>query len=283
VDKTVVSPNYFRAMGIRLLRGREFSQQDTGASLPVAIVSRTVAKAIDGSENVLGKRVSLWGQANAPQWLTIVGVVDDVKQLGPALQSHAAVYQPYLQVRRTHFLGNMTFVIRTKSDPLAAVPAVRDVLRTVDKDQPAASIGSMADVLDAATADPAFYARLLGLFALLALTLSLIGTYGVIAYSVAQRRHEIGLRRALGAPDGLVIWMVLRRTMMLGAAGVIIGTMAAWAVTRVLETFLFEITPTDPATFATVTLTIFAAAILAGVIPAHRATRVDPLSALRHE
>ncbi len=283
VDKTAVSAGYFRAMGIRLLRGREFDQRDGRAGLPVAIVSRTVAKAISGSDEVLGKRVSVWERANSRQWLTVVGVVDDVKQLGPTQESHAAVYQPFQQADRQFFLSNITYVVRTASDPVAAIPAIRQVLRSVDKDQPAASIGLMSDVLDSATAQPAFYARLLSIFALLALALSLVGTYGVIAYSVAHRSHEIGLRMALGARDSQVIWMVLRRTVLLGTAGVTIGTIAAWGVTRFLKSFLFEITPTDPATFAAVALTIFVAAILAGLNPARRATRVDPLIALRHE
>jgi ABC-type antimicrobial peptide transport system permease subunit len=141
----------------------------------------------------------------------------------------------------------------------------------------------MSDALDAATADPGFYARLLGTFALLAVVLALVGTYGVIAYSVAQRHHEIGLRMALGARGSSVLWLVIRRTLMLGATGVIIGTAAASLATRLLEAFLFETTPTDPATFAAVALTVFLAALLAGLIPARRATRVDPLVALRHE
>ncbi|MGH9310458.1 MAG: ADOP family duplicated permease [Vicinamibacterales bacterium] len=282
VDKTAVSPGYFRAMGIRLQRGREFDEHDTQTSPGVAVVSRSVARAVDPSENALGRRISVWGRDNARQWLTIVGVVDDVKQLGPSQKSHAAVYQPYLQVGQLSFLRDMTYVVRTASDPLAAVPALRNVLRSVDQNQPA-SIGLMRDTLEAATAEPAFYARLLGIFALLAVILALVGTYGVIAYSVVQRSHEIGLRMALGARSSRVFWMVIRRTVMLGAAGVILGTAAAWGVTRSLRAFLFEITPTDPATFAAVALAIFATAVLAGAMPARRATRVDPLVALRHE
>ncbi|HXW08108.1 MAG TPA: ABC transporter permease [Vicinamibacterales bacterium] len=283
VDKTVASPGYFRAMGIRLLQGREFDMHDTGTGPPVVIVSRSVARAIDPSGNVLGKRIGLWGRENSREWLTVVGVVDDVRQLGPSQKSHAAAYQPYLQMSRNLFLSNMTYVVRTVSDPLAAIPAIRNVLSSVDKDQPAASIGLMRDVLDSATAEPGFYARLLGTFAALAVLLALIGAYGVVAYSVAQRSHEIGLRRALGAQDRGILWMVIRRVVSLGAAGVVLGAIIAWLASRLLETFLFEVTPTDPATFIAVALTVFAAAVLAGVIPARRAARVDPLVALRHE
>lgn len=159
----------------------------------------------------------------------------------------------------------MTYVIRTASDPLGALPAIRNSLRAVDKDQPATSIGLMTDTLNAATAEPGFYARLLATFALLAVVLSLVGTYGVIAYSVAQRYQEIGLRMALGT------------------SGVVIGTIAAWLLTRLLTTFLFETTPTDPATFTSVAVITLVSALLAGLIPARRATRVNPLVALRHE
>ena len=270
-------------MGIRLLRGRDFNEHDTSSSLSVAIVSRTVAKAIDPSEEVIGHRVSLWTSARPEAWHTIVGVVDDVKQMGPSQESHAAIYQPYPQVSQRSFLSRMTYVVRTGSDPLAAVPAIRNVLRAVDRDQPATAIGLLSDSLDRATAEPAFYARLLGAFAVLAVTLALVGTYGVIAYAVAQRNHESGLRMALGARRASVVWRVVRRTLTLGMAGVVIGTSAAWLATRLLETVLFEVTPTDPATFAAVATTVFVATLLAGLVPARRATRVDPLVALRHE
>jgi putative ABC transport system permease protein len=283
VDKTAVSPGYFRAMGIRLLRGREFEERDTAGSAGVAIVSRSVARAIDASEDVLGRRISIWGREGARQWLTIVGVVSDVRQLGPAQRAHATVYQPYLQVGQPFFLRDVSYVLRTSTDPLAVVPAMRSVLRSVDRNQPAASIDLMADVLDAATAEPAFYARLLTIFAVLAVVLALVGTYGVIAYSVAQRSREIGVRVALGADGSRMFWMVLCRTALLAAAGVAIGTGAAWGLTRFLSTLLFEITPTDPRTFTVVAATIFGTALLAGAVPARRATRVDPLLALRHE
>ena len=283
ITKAAVSVGYFRTMGIRLLHGREFDDTDTVTSQPVVIVSRTVARAITGSDDAVGRRVSVWGRAGARNWLTIVGVVDDVRQMGPSQKIQAAAYQPYQQVKTADFLTTITYVVRTASDPAAAVPAVRSVLHVMDKDQPAAAIGLMKDAIDGATAEPAFYARLLTIFAGLALALAVIGTYGVIAYSVAQRSHEIGLRMALGARGSRVLSMVLRRTAVLAVAGVAIGTGAAWAATRLLTTFLFEVTPTDPGTFVAGAFAIFAAAMVAGIIPAQRATRVDPLLALRHE
>ena len=283
VDKTAVSPGYFRAMDIRLLRGREFNDGDRVSSQRVAIISRTVAKAIDPSEDVLGRQVSLQTEPAPQDWLTVVGIVEDVRQMGPSQKSHAAIYRPYLQVQQLFFLNHITYVVRTASDPLGAIPSIRNVLRSVDANQPATALGLMNDLLDASTSEPEFFARLLGTFALLAVILALVGTYGVIAGTVAQRNHEIGIRMALGADRRKVVWLVIRRTLVLGAAGVAVGTAAAWLATRLLQTFLFETTPTDPATFTTVALTVFVAAVLAGMIPARRATRVDPLVALRHE
>jgi putative ABC transport system permease protein len=283
VDKPAVSPGYFSAMGIRVLRGRDFTDGDTENSHGVAVVSRSVAKILSPSENPLGMRVTIRSNPTPQDWLTVVGVVDDVKQFGPAKEAHPAVYQPYLQVRHPFFLSHMTFAVRTSDEPMKSMPAIRAVLRSVDEDQPATSIALMDDVIGRATAAPGFQARLLATFALLALALAVVGTYGVLAYSVAQRTHEIGVRMALGAHHGAVVWMVVRRTLILTIIGVAIGTVGAWFTTRILTAFLFETTPTDPATFAIVTLTIGIAALVAGAVPARRAAQVDPLVALRHE
>jgi putative ABC transport system permease protein len=164
-----------------------------------------------------------------------------------------------------------------------AVPAMRVALSAVDRDQPATSIALMGDVMASATAEPAFYARLLGGFAVMAMALALVGTYGVLAYAVALRTHEIGVRLALGADARSILWLVIRRTVLLAAAGVALGIFGASFTTGLLTAFLFETTPTDLPTFVTVTLAIFTAAVLAGFVPARRATQVDPLVALRHE
>jgi putative ABC transport system permease protein len=282
-DKLAVSPGYFRAMGIRLLRGRDFTGRDNSASAGVAIVSRTVVRMLSPSEEAIGRRITFQDHPTPADWMTIVGVVDDVKQFALTEASHPAIYRPYLQVRQPFFLGHMTFAVRTESDPLRLVPAIRGALGDVDRNQPAQSIAAMNDVMAAATAEPRFQARLLGVFALLALVLALVGTYGVLACSVAQRTHEIGVRMALGARGSSVLWMIVRRTLALAGAGVAIGMLGALLAVRVLAGFLFEIKPTDPGTFAGVALTILGAALAAGVIPARRATQVDPLVALRHE
>ena len=270
-------------MGIRQIRGRDFSNDDLASGVRVAVISQSVARMISPSEDVIGKRVSLQTHPTPKDWLTVIGVVEDVKQHGPAQASHPAIYQPYLQVERPFLLNHMTFAVRTTGDPQRAIPGIRAALRAVDKDQPAASMALMTDVLGAATAEPAFQTRLLGVIAALALMLALVGTYGVLTYSVAQRTHEIGVRMALGARRQSVLWMVIRQTLTLGLAGILLGTAGALLATRLLTTFLFEIAPTDPVTFGAVGMTILIAAVAAGLVPARRATQVDPLVALRHE
>jgi predicted permease len=283
VDKPAISGGYFAAMGIRLIGGREFDSRDHATGAPVAIVSRSVARYIDRSEEVVGRRVSLQRVSGPNDWMTIVGVVDDVRQYGPAQATRPAIYRPFEQVRQPFFLSHMSYVLRTSADPGRTIPALRTALRATDKNQAATSIARMDDVMFLATAEPRFHTRLLGTFAVLALLLAAVGVYGVIAYSVAQRTHEIGVRMALGARATAIVWMVLRGTLWMGAAGVLLGSAGALAATRLLTPFLFETTPTDLATFAAVALTMFAAALTAGAIPARRATRIDPLVALRHE
>ena len=283
VDKPAVSGGYFAAMGIRLIQGREFDGRDSASGAPVAIVSRTVARYLDPSEEVLGRRVSLQTPARPEDWLTIVGVVDDVRQHGPSHEPRPAIYKSFEQVSQRFFLSHVSYLLRTSSDPLGTIPALRSALRETDRNQAATSIALMDDVVFLATAEPRFHARLLGTFAVLALLLAAVGVYGIMAYSVAQRTHEIGVRMALGARAAAVVWIVLRGTLWMGAAGVLLGTAGALAATRLLIPFLFETTPTDLATFAAVAATMFGAALAAGAIPARRATRIDPLVALRHE
>jgi len=282
-DKLAVGPGYFRTMGIRLLRGRDFTARDNASSAGVAILSQAVARMLEPSGDAIGRRLTLEDHPKSEDWLTVIGVVDDVRQWGPAQPLHAAIYQPYPQVRQPFFLRHMTFAARTGAQPVTLAPAMRSALRAVDVNQPAASMVLMEDVLGAATAEPRFQARLLGIFALLAFILALVGTYGVLAYSDALGTHEIGVRMALGARSRTLVWMVLRRTLLLSALGISIGMAGALATTRLLGTLLFEITPTDPGTFSAVAMAILVAALVAGFIPAQRAARVDPLVALRHE
>jgi putative ABC transport system permease protein len=282
-ERPTASGGYFRAMGIPLVRGRDFNDRDTGSSERVAIISRAVARAIDRSEDVIGRRVSLESNPDPQSWLTVVGVVGDVKAWGPSQPTIANIYRPYQQVQNTFFLNRMTYTVRTASDAPRLIPEIRAALRAVDRDQPATSIVLMEDVLDSAVAEPAFQARLLTTFAVLALALCIIGTYGVLTYAIVQRTHEIGIRLALGARAASLVWAVVRRTVLLALAGIGLGLAGAALATRLLTALLFEVEPGDPATFIAVTLTIFTAAVMAGLLSARRATRIDPLVALRHD
>jgi putative ABC transport system permease protein len=270
-------------MGIRLLRGREFTDRDNAAAPGVVILSQSVARRLWPGEDPVGQRITMEDHATPKDWLTIIGVVDDVRQQSLSKGADHAIYRPYLQVGYPFFLMHMTFAVRTASDPQQLAPALRKVLHEVDRDQPVESIAPMSDFINANTAEPRFQARLLGAFSLLALILSAVGIYGVLAYAVTQRTHEIGIRMALGAESADVLRMVLRRTLILAASGIALGTAGALAVTRVLAKFLFEVKPTDPATFIVVAALLAGVALVAGAIPARRASNVDPMVALRYE
>jgi putative ABC transport system permease protein len=283
VDKPVVSPDYFRVMGMPLLSGRAFGSQDHSKAPGVAIVSRSVARAFWTDGHAVGKRITLEDHPSPADWLTIVGEVDDVRQDGLTQQAHPAVYRPYTQVRFPFFLSHMNFVVRTAGPPAALTSAVRGVLRQVDRDQAAQSITTMADLVATTTAEPQFQARLITAFSALALLLAAIGIYSVLACAVAERTREIGIRMALGAERSDITRMVLKRSLLLAALGLSLGVGGAAVATRVLARFLFEVTPTDIPTFVVVAAILGAVAILSGLLPAHRATRVDPLIALKWE
>ena len=283
VDKPSVSPEYFQVMGIRLLSGRGFTEHDNNSAPGVVVISQAVARSVWPAEDPIGMRVTLEDHPKAKDWFTIIGVVNDVRQQGLTKKPHPAIYQPYQQVTRPFFLSHMTFAVRTAGNPQSVAAAMRRVLHEVDKDQPVQSITTMTDIIATTTAEPRFQTRLISIFSMLALLLSAIGIYGVLAYSVTERTHEIAIRMALGAEKSDITRMVLHRSLVLVAAGVALGIAGAFAVTRVLAKFLFEVKPTDPATFVMVATLLAVVALCAGLLPARRATRVDPLVALRYE
>ena len=281
VAKPSVAPGYFRTMGIGLRLGRDFTARDVASSPGVAIVSQSVARQVWPGTNPIGQRISNKDVPGPGDWLTVVGVVDDVGQTSIDTHREPAIYLPIQQLTQTFFLEHMSFVVRTASDPAVLLPAMRRALRDVDPDQPIGSIGTMESAISATVAEPLFQARLIAAFSVVALVLAAIGIYGVVAYSVAERTHEIGIRVALGAGHANVVGMVLRRLLVLLVPGVALGVIGALAATRVLSSLLFETRPNDPVTFVGVAALLAIVAIVAGLVPARRASRVDPLVALR--
>jgi predicted permease len=282
VAKPAVSPDYFRVMGIQFLQGRGFTEQDNSTAPGVAIVSRTVARTLWPGEDPIGQRLTMEDKPKPKDWLTVVGVVDDVRQQSPTEPPTPAVYQSYRQVTRPFFLSHMSFVVRTTEKPQSVASAMRGALQSVDQNQPV-SIASLTDLLDATTAGTWFQTRLISAFSLLALVLAGIGIYGVLAYAVTESTREIGIRMALGAKKSDVVFMLLKRALLLVAAGVVVGGCGALALTRVLGKFLYEVKATDPATFLSVAAVLTLIGIVAALLPAQRATKVDPVVALRWE
>lgn len=282
VDKPTVSAGYFGAMGIRVLRGREFSPRVDGTAPGVVIVSESVARKLWPGSMAVGKRISMSDKPGPGDWLTVVGVVSDVVQ-DADMSRHSTIYLPYLQTTHPFFINQMTYVVRTSGVAAAVAPEMRAALRDVDSAVPAQALQTMDQSMLLAIAEPLFQTRLLVVFSVLALVLAAVGTYGVLSYQVAERRREIAIRVALGAEASRVVRMVIRHTLAFALAGVVVGSMGAVAATRVLSRFLYDVSATDRATFGLAALLLTAVALLAGLVPARRAARVDPLIVLRNE
>lgn len=276
----VIGLDYFRVMGIPLIAGRDFSERDNRQSPPVLIINRTMARRYWEDENPIGRRMR-FGGSQAP-WFEIVGVVGDIKHMGLDEEEGPAIYQPHAQ-KTFDFLRWMTLVVRTDTDPLGLAGAIRAQVQAVDKDQPVYEIASMKDILSQSVAKPRFATLLLGLFALVALLLGAVGIYGVLAFIVAGRTREIGIRMALGAGSREVLGLVLGQGLKLVIVGVGLGLIASFALTRVLSGMLFGIRATDPLVFAGVSLLLALVAMLACYVPARRATKIYPVEALRYE
>jgi predicted permease len=281
--KAAVSPTYFRAMGIRFVRGRDFTAQDGARATRVAIVSDSLARLIWPHGDAIGRRLAVESHDDRPDWLTVIGVVDDVRQEGLKHATMPAVYQPYQQVSRTGWLSRMTFIVRTASDPEKLAPTMRTVLASIDTKQAPHSIATMEEVLARTMAEPRFQTRVLGVFSIIALLLAAVGVYGVLAASVAERRREIGIRMALGADRTSVTRLIMGRTLMLTSVGLLLGIAGALALTSAMARLLFNVTPTDTRTFAGAAAILLCAGLVAGLLPARRASAVDPLTVLRTE
>jgi len=279
--KAVVAGDYFRAIGIPLLRGRHFDAHDSEAAPHVVIVSQSLARHYWPLDEALGKRLKPGFSNDA--WCTVVGVVGDTKQYSLGEPSSPAMYLPYAQAPATFLMQDITLVLRAGSGPLALASAARRTVQAVDPDLPVFDIATMDQLVYRSASAPRFNTALLGIFAALALVLAAVGIYGVMSYAVAQRTHEIGVRVALGAETSNILRQVVRQGMTPAVIGIAAGTAGAWAVTRFLSSLLFGVRPTDPTTFAAVPLLLAAVGVLACLLPARRATKVDPVEALRYE
>jgi putative ABC transport system permease protein len=270
--------NYFRTMQVPLKRGRLFTDQEAAEMRHVVVVNEAFARTNFPGEDPLGKRVTIY-MKNDNQPCEIVGIVGDSKHMNLDAEVKPMSYWPHPELT----YSGMTLVLRTQGEPTAIANAARDVIRTLDPEQPVADVRTMESLIGTSVARARFNTLLLTIFAIVALLLASLGIYGVMAYSVVRRTHEIGVRMALGASGRDVLRLVVRKGMTLALAGVAIGVAASFALTRLMETLLFNVSATDPLTFAGIPLLLAFVALLACLIPARRAAKVDPMIALRYE
>jgi predicted permease len=279
----VATPDYFRALGIPLVRGRFFAQSDTQDAPAVLIVNQAMASLYWPNENAVGRRVTFSDTPKDKDWMTVVGVVGDVKDKPDSAGAEPAFWWSFLQNPIGMGFGNMSLVVRADSDPRLLADALRDQVKRLDPGLAVADIRLMDQVADESIATPRFSFFLVGLFAGLAIVLAAIGTYGVISYSVSQRIPEFGLRLALGAPPRDLLRLVLAQAAQLAVTGAVVGVIAALALARVLRSLMYNVSPADPLTFMAVGFGVIAIALVACYLPARRATRASPMVALRTE
>jgi len=276
----VTSPGYLRAMEIPVVKGRALTEQDVTDGQPVALINRTMAAQLWANQDPIGKRIKFPGDEKRPQpWRTIVGVVSDVSQYALDKRAPMQMYLPHSQFP-TSF---NSLVIKTDADASGMMAAVRRELVSLDKDQAVFNVTTLDQLLSESILTRQFFMSLLLVFAALALILAAVGIYGVMSFVASQRTHEIGIRMALGAQTRDVLKLIMGNGMVLAASGVALGLGGAFAVTRVMAGLLFGVTATDTITFVSVSLGLICIALLACYIPARRATKVDPLVALRYE
>jgi putative ABC transport system permease protein len=273
-----VGPGYIGTMGIGLVRGRDFNEQDTLDSAPTVIISEKTAKYYWPNGDAVGKQIKPGSTSSDTPWRTVIGVVKDVRQNDFVAQPKMQMYFNYRQLKS---LAPNALIVRTSVDPLSLATSVRNAIWAVDKDQTVANITSMEQIVAGAVARQRFSMLLLAIFAGLALVLAAVGIYGVMSYSVAQQTREIGVRIALGASRADVLKMTIRQGLRLVGVGLFFGVIIAFVLTRVMTSLLFGVSATDPITFVSIALIQLAVASLASFIPALRATQVDPMIALR--
>jgi putative ABC transport system permease protein len=287
-EHNAITPDYLRTLGMRLLRGRDFTEADTLEAPGVVLVNESFARRYFPTEDPLGQHVTMESAPGplsatnvygSPVWSEIVGVVSDVKSLSPQPEAVPEIYRPYWQWP----MQSPKLFIRAAGDPSALAAALRRETKSIIPNLPTPRIRLMTERVGESMAQPRFQAGLLSLFGALALLLAACGIYGVLAYAVAQRQREIGVRMALGAQKRNVLSLVIGQGLRLALIGVALGLAAALALTRVIQSLLYDVRPTDPATFAAVSLILIAVALLACWLPARRATQIHPMEALRCE
>ncbi|HEY9517350.1 MAG TPA: ABC transporter permease [Gemmatimonadaceae bacterium] len=275
----VTGPEYFRALRIPLRSGRAFSAHDDARATRVAVINSAMARRYWAGTDPIGARITLGDPADSASWRTVVGVVGDVRQNALNDDPYPQLFLPLAQTPQR----SMLLLVRTTGDPATLATPIRRAVTALDSDLPVSDVRTLDERLQQSIAQPRVSMMLLGLFALMALVLAAVGIYGVLSYTVAQRTRELGIRMALGAESNSVMRLVIRQAMAPALIGVLLGLAGAWGATRLMATLLFGVSATDPATFIMVSLFLLAVALVASWLPARRATRVDPLVALRAE
>ena len=279
----IATTDYVRTMGIPVVEGRAFGPGDVAGAPRVMLVNESLKKRFYPDQSIIGRRIRPSGVPDSV-WFTVVGVLKDVKQGGLDSETGTELYVPFEQTPATGFTPvNMNIVVRSTLPMETLAPSIREIVTAADPTLPIVNMRTMDDVFSQSVVRPRFLAQLLSIFGALALILAAIGTYGILSYAVTERRHEIGIRMALGADRGTVLGMILGQGMRVTALGLVVGIIGSLLLTRLVSTLLFNVKPTDPLTFAIVALFITAIAALACLIPARRATRVDPMVVLRDE
>jgi len=274
-----VTPGYFREMGIRLRRGRLFTWADNENTPLAAVINETLARQSWPGEDPVGKRISIDDRKGEPVWRQVVGIVGDTKDDGVAERVRPAIYVPLAQFPQ----GFMVLAVRAHAEPVSLAATIRREVMAVNQDQPLYGVRTMESMISNSISQRLFQTLLLGIFAVAALVLAAVGIYGVVSYSVSQRTHEIGIRMALGARQSEVLALVLRQGLGLALAGVATGLLSSLAVSRMLSGLLYGVSATDPATFALAPCVMLVVALVACYLPGRRATKVDPMVALRYE
>ena len=278
-----VSPGYLQTLGVPLAQGRLLTDADTERGPFVVVVNQAMVRRYFPDGSAMGKHVQIGATpTNQIPFMEIVGIVGDVKQ-SLATDPQAEMYLPIRQADAMLPIFSLSIVLRTQGDPRTEISSLRSAIHDLDPNQPVEKIRTMQENISSSVTEPRFRTVLLGIFAMSALLLSVIGLYGLMAYSVSQRVHEIGIRMTLGAQKRDVMWMIVGQGMLLTLLGVGIGSAAAVLLTKLLVRFLYGVSATDPVTFAAVSLVLLVVALLACYLPARRATKVDPMIALRYE